>query len=234
MRAEDLVTICITMGLRPDVLQQTLESLGPELRKLPIIGINDFGDAETSAVFDRLCPHGQRIDLGKQVGHHPAVDAMYAKVRTPYVFHMEDDWEFTRHDFLDDALRLLEAHPDVSSVCFRDTDNFFIEDAARAQIVKEDCAGVSYARMDALSPKWYGYTFNPHLAPLSLWKEVGGFSGFKRESHISRHLRKQGKFTAFLKPGACQHIGFVSVAHKPPSAFKRFKNWLRGRPTPKV
>ena len=67
MSAENLVTICITMGLRPDVLQQTLESLGPELRKLPIIGINDFGDAETSAVFDRLCPHGQRIDLGKQV-----------------------------------------------------------------------------------------------------------------------------------------------------------------------
>ena len=111
MSAENLVTICITMGLRPDVLQQTLESLGPELRKLPIIGINDFGDAETSAVFDRLCPHGQRIDLGKQVGHHPAVDAMYAKVRTPYVFHMEDDWEFPRHDFLDDALPSLPPRP---------------------------------------------------------------------------------------------------------------------------
>lgn len=232
MSPEKLVTICITMGLRPDVLQQTLESLSPELRKLPMVGINDFGDVETSEVFDRLCPHAERIDLGKQVGHHAAVDAMYAKVRTPYVFHMEDDWEFTRHDFLNDAIRLLEQNAKISSVCFRDTDNFFIEDKARALIVEEETDGIRYARMDALSPKWYGYTFNPHLARISLWEDFGGFSGFKRESHISRKLRADGKFTAFLKPGACQHIGFVSVAHKPPSRFKRFKNWLRGRPTP--
>ena len=96
------------------------------------------------------------------------------------------------------------------------TTHWVIEDAARAQIVKEDCAGVSYARMDALSPKWYGYTFNPHLAPLSLWKEVGGFSGFKTESATSGgHPESVGPRSLRIRssPGVrCQPRGARRIA----------------------
>lgn len=230
MTATPQFTICITMGLRPDLLQRSIESMGPELRKLPIIGINDFGDEPTSEMFRRLCPHGTLVDLGEQVGHHPAADAMYKLVKTPYVFHMEDDWEFTNTEFLDDCVRLLDANKQLSMVCLRKLEDFPHTDKERALVKSETYEDLSYYRLDGLHKQWHGYTFNPHIARLSLWEQLGGFSQFEKERHISRHLRRQGLYCAFLKPGTCHHIGDgFSVAHAPPTRFKRFKNWLRGR-----
>lgn len=40
----DAITVCMTMGRRPDLLRQTFESLGAELDGLPVLAINDFGD----------------------------------------------------------------------------------------------------------------------------------------------------------------------------------------------
>lgn len=230
MSFENQVTICITMGLRPYLLEKTLQSLSPELASLPIIGINDFGDAETSAMFKKKCPNGMLVDLGKRVGHHPAVDAMYERVETPYIFHMEDDWEFTDTDFLDDCLRLLNINDKAVSVCLRKLSDFPHTDKERALVKTEVLEGLSYNRLDGLHKQWHGYTFNPHIARKSLWEDLGGFSQFEKERYISRHLRGQGLYTAFLEPGKCRHIGDgFSVAQAPPTRFKRFKNWLRGR-----
>jgi hypothetical protein len=61
--------------------------------------------------------------------------------------------------------------------------------------------------LDSIHPQWHGYTFNPHVASLETWRTLGGFSQFQKERHISRYLRKHGKFTAYMEPGSCMHIG---------------------------
>lgn len=67
--------------------------------------------------------------------------------------------------------------------------------------------GVSYARLDVLHDQWHGYTFNPHLISTDTLREIGKFGAFKKERHVSRFLRKKGKYVAYIQPGACQHIG---------------------------
>jgi len=57
------VTICITMGLRPDLLRQNLESLHPLIAELPVLAVNDFGDTETNQAFADICPAGELVDL---------------------------------------------------------------------------------------------------------------------------------------------------------------------------
>ncbi|MGO4853448.1 hypothetical protein [Phaeovulum sp. W22_SRMD_FR3] len=225
----DQITHCLTIGRRPDLLQQTLLSLR-SLPPLATIAINDFGDSETNAVFTELCPTGQLITPQERLGHHRAVDRLYQSVQTPFIFHNEDDWQFSRCDFLDDAMTLLAADPLISCVCVRDTNDMPLTDAARADIRTCETKGIRYQRLDGVHDQWYGYSFNPHLARKQLWEDFGGFSGFEKERHISRKLRATGGFVAYLLPPACAHIGDGrSAFSKPAGPFKRFKNWLRGR-----
>jgi len=222
------VTLCLTIGRRPDLLRQTLESLAG-LPEMPVLAINDFGDEETNEVFRALCPHGRLIDAGGHVGHHPAVDLMYAEVKTPYIFHCEDDWGFTRTDFVEEALAILAHDPKLSLVCMRASNDIPMSDQARATITVHDAGGIAYQRLDQVHDQWHGFSFNPHIAPKKLWEDLGGFSQFKKERYISRHLRAQGRHIAFLLPEACRHIGEgVSTAPRPDSMFKRFKRWMRG------
>ena len=71
------LTLCLTIGRRPELLRQTLQSLLDKVEFADIIAINDFRDEETNQVFRELCPQGTLINLNEQVGHHKAVDTMY-------------------------------------------------------------------------------------------------------------------------------------------------------------
>lgn len=131
----DHTTLCLTIGKRPEELTRTLESL---LEKIPfrhIIAINDFGDRETDEAFLQHCPNGRLINLGRQLGHHPAVDYMYRHVQTEYIFHCEDDWLFTRTPDLEQAACLLE-NPHISCVVFRAIDDFMHSEAERSRVRK--------------------------------------------------------------------------------------------------
>lgn len=225
-----MITQCLTIGRRPDLLRRTLESQTGTLAELPCLAVNDFGDEETNQVFRELRPNGRIVGPGHHVGHHKAVDAMYSEVETPYIFHNEDDWQFDRSDFLQDAMVLLDADPKISAVCVRAMEDFPFSDEERSKIAKDEAGGVSYFRLTDLHPQWHGYTFNPHLTRTTLWQEIGPFATMKKERHISRKLRAEGRFVAFLSPPACAHIGEDrSVANAPPSLFKRVKNLIRGQ-----
>lgn len=223
----ELVTLCLTIGKRPDLLKRTLDSLLCTVEFKHIIAINDFRDEATNEMFKRLCPNGQLISLDHQLGHHQAVDHMYRSISTPYVFHCEDDWLFDPSIDLNSAMQLLEADARVSQVCFRKVTDFHLPEDARSLVLACEENGHHYARLDSLHPQWHGYTFNPHLAKLDLWKQLGGFSQFKKERHISRHLRSKGGFTAYINPGSCEHIGELQSVS--PSALnpKGLKLWRK-------
>ena len=240
MSATSDITLCITMGKRPELLKQTLESLFQFYTFEHVIAVNDFGDEATSRMFKEICPHGQLLHLEEQKGHHPAVDLMYARVTTQYVFHCEDDWLFTQAPDLDQAKILLNVS-NIALVCFRRVSTMPFEPREQDKIQLCDHEGVSFYRLDSLHPQWHGYSFNPHLAKLDLWKSCGEFSQFKKERHISRHLRAQGKHVVMEYLGSCQHIGDgVSVSHanhnQQPSWCKkrrraikqRIIDWLQG------
>ena len=41
------------------------------------------------------------LATGKRAGQIPAIDAAYAHVDTEFIFHCEDDWEFTSAGFVE-------------------------------------------------------------------------------------------------------------------------------------
>lgn len=231
------VTICFTIGRRPELLRRTLDSMAPLLAAHPVIAINDFGDAETNAVFRAACPGAELVLPPTRLGHHRALDQLYSRIRTPFLLQCEDDWTFTRLDFLPDALRLLSAEPALSVVCLRALDDMEVPPADQTRIRRGAADGIAYARLDGLHRDWHRFTFNPHVAPLALWQRIGPFARFERERHVSKALRREGRFVAYLTPGACHHIGdgastgFIAApdpGRKQPGLLTRMLNRLKG------
>jgi hypothetical protein len=215
------VTLCLTIGKRPDLLKRTLESLLSNVEFHHVIAINDFRDEATNEMFRRICPNGQLISLDRQLGHHKAVDHMYQFISTAYVVHCEDDWVFDPSIDLGRAMQLLNANGNISQVCLRKVDDFHLKENERTQVFECRENEIDYSRLDGLHPQWHGYTFNPHLAKLETWKQLGGFAQFKKERHISRYLRSKGRFTAYINPGYCEHIGELqSVSQNDASSSK--------------
>lgn len=214
MSMTDNITLCLTIGKRPQELTQSLTSLLNFVAFEHIIAINDFGDRATNDALMACCPNAMLIDLGNNLGHHKAVDYMYSKVKTDYIFHSEDDWLFTAMPDLRGAMALLETKA-VSCVGFRRIDDFIYDEAARRQLITLPAPFGDYVRADHLHDQWHGYTFNPHLAKKTLWQRYAPFAQFKKERHISRRLRKEGRYVAYQKHGVCHHIGHDSVSRAP-------------------
>ncbi len=231
------VTLCITMGRRPALLTRTLKTLLAHNRFDDIVAVNDFNDAPTNAAYRALCPQGRLISPEQKLGHHGAVDAMYATVTTPYVFHCEDDWGFEPRPLLADCFALLDAAPDANSVCVRS-----VGDCRRIWNLSETRttqAGLAYRVFNEQEVDWGGFAFNPNLQPLSLWREHGPWSRYPQEVHISRALKALGQTVVYATPGFCRHIGkSASVSRMTPlERWKRSfqKRWpdLFGQPDPK-
>ena len=224
------VTLCLTIGKRPDLLKRTLDSLLHRIEFSKIIAINDFRDEATNAMFKAICPDGHLISLDHQLGHHAAVDFMYARVNTPYVFHCEDDWLFDTSIDLNSTIKLLESDPCISQVCLRKISDFNFLESDQTRILEVPHTNGPYFRLDPLHPQWHGYTFNPHLAKIDMWKTLGGFHRFKKERHVSRHLRSEGRFSAYISPGSCQHIGelqSVSSSAANPIGFRLWRKKIK-------
>lgn len=205
------------MGRRPELLRQTLSSLLSQFDFEHIIAINDFRDDATNEVFKTMCPQGDLISLDHQLGHHAAVDHMYQRVNTEWIFHTEDDWQFSRPIDLNRLLETISMNPWMTGICLRSEADFELCEADQRRVVYEQHNELPLYRLDAMHKQWHGYTFNPHLAPVSVWKRFGPFSSFKKERHISRAIRKSGLVMPYLVNGGCEHIGWdSSVSNKPP------------------
>src|ERR1700755_3435286 len=111
MSADADITVVVTSCKRHDLLARTLESfraMESEGRVARILVAED-GDADPAAVCARFgAEHFITGTPGGQVGPR---DKAYARVDTPYIFHLEDDWEFTRSGFLQKSRAMLEADP---------------------------------------------------------------------------------------------------------------------------
>ncbi|QSG84100.1 glycosyltransferase family A protein [Acinetobacter indicus] len=211
----DNITLCLTIGKRPLELEKTLQSLLNQVNFKNIIAINDFRDEATNEVFLRLCPQGELINLPMRVGHHLAIDTMYSKVTTEYIFHCEDDWLFTEELEIQKYIALLNQYPQATMICLRKISDFSFckEELKKIQYNKNNL--INLACLNSLHEQWYGYTFNPHITSINTWKQTKGFEKFKKERHISRWFRAKEKYALFLENGICHHIGFESIANPP-------------------
>jgi hypothetical protein len=205
---ERAVTLCLTSAGRPDLLERTLGSLLPEHGSSfqDVIVIDDLGSAECAQVVRKLCPRATVVLNEARLGQHRSIDRLYGLVKTPFIFHCEDDWRFDPGPMIEDCLKAAMSIPDVSVVCVTATSELEPKTLDQAELKEIDGAKF-WLRSATVKPPWGCFTFNPHFVRRLLWEEHGPYAKYPTEADISIHMKAHGLRIAQLVDGKCWHIG---------------------------
>ena len=219
------VTVVLTSCGRQDLLEQTLDSFFAyntyPIRELIVI---EDGDGHKN---EHLSQKYQKysltwLDTGARVGQVTAMDVAYSYVKTDFIFHCEDDWEFLRPRFIERSLMVLNADEKVLQVYLRDKDDtnghpvsdrvYFAEWVPYRLVARGYDAGKWGV--------WHGFSWNPGLRRRRDYQLLGSFgsldpSGTKLPWQIERDAsafyRKHDFVAAILAedcgPGYVRHLG---------------------------
>lgn len=203
------VTAVVTSCSRHDLLVRTLASFF-ERNTYPIekLIVVEDGARELDQAFKMRFSNRpiEWMSTGVRVGQIRAIDAAYARVSTPYIFHIEDDYEFLAPGFIEDSMSILESEPLCLQVWIRGAPGpgaHPVDDTTRTS------QGAPWRRVSQhMKNVWHGFSFNPGLRRLRDYRLIGssyaanaeperGFGGMA-EAQLSELYASVGFFAAAL------------------------------------
>ena len=207
MKTEVLEYTCVlTSCNRFDVLERTLTSLFKYLDVLPkeFIVIEDSGNQEILTVLEKFDFTFNVIINPVNLGQAKAIDIAYSKVTTPYIFHCEDDWEFTRTGFIKESVEILDLHPEVSLVQLRGR----AEQKVLSELPTLQHNNIKYFLANKNTDRrYFSYGYNPSLRRLVDYKRIAPIAAIGGEREVSWVFKKMGFVTAHLEQPAVKHLG---------------------------
>lgn len=208
------VTLVVTSCGRLDLLYRSIASF-LRYNSFPIkslILIEDSGQPEAAIdlqkfknVVEKMFSEVEIICNNVNLGQVDSIDLAYSKVKTPYIFHMEDDWEFFKSGFIEESLKILKTHPWILTVWLRsyeDTNGHPIDKVSGFQF---NLMALGYAK------HWHGFTWNPGLRRLKDYQRIISFrKNAPGEALASELYMKLGFRCAITKDerGYVKHLGW--------------------------
>jgi hypothetical protein len=224
----DTVTVCLTSCGRPDLLKRTLDSFGRFNPGGEIIISEDCADAALIAEIAASHPAARILSGPERLGHMRSIDRLFSEVKTPYLFHLEDDWLFDGPVNWSAAIAVLATRDDVANVSVRAFSE--IKEKYRRRSDAIDLHGETFRLMhrDA-HPEFFGWSNNPGLMRTALYTAYAPF-GRMRHDQMSALIKQDGRSEAYLTPGVAHHIGQhrnVTDPTTPPRPRSKSAKWLR-------
>lgn len=147
-----------------------------------------------------------------------SIDFLWSKVKTPYAFTMEDDWEFLRPGFIEASIEVLEQDEKILMVWLAALEDNNVHPVYWKPIltVKENRLHNAYGVLKSSGDLWSGTRFNPALKRKSDYDLIAPFSKhtdwdpakpWKSEADISKVYHKLGFKGAVLPQTYIKHIG---------------------------
>lgn len=202
------VTVVITSCGRHDLLANTLASFREfnTYDGIKEVIVVEDGEGEPYSICQRY--GATLLSMKRRVGQIGAIDHAYGRVVTPYVFHLEDDWEFYKPGFIERSRALLSVDPSTLCVWLRSWDDTnghpisFRSDDETFGVMSTKHAGI-----------WHGFTFNPGLRRLKDYKRLGTYgsvgTGAEPEADISQRYFELGFRAVILdREGYVRHTGW--------------------------
>lgn len=207
-----MVTAVITSFNRPDLLYRNISSLlkfcKGEIRKLIII--EDSGDLAMKEWLLKSCSNYTLIINEKNIGAYESIDLVYADVCTPYVLHIEDDWEFTEGGFIEPAIKVLEHDKSIMQVT--------LEHNPLMSTLPEilNTGGVNYQIVgEDINGWWHGFTCHPSVRSMAGYEATKPWTQWsspdeelsQRELKVGLEYFRIGYKAAILEKSYCIHTG---------------------------
>lgn len=174
------VTLAITSCGRMDLLEKTLISFF-KFNTYPVfktIIIDDSGGNFDAKRISKCIPGKYEFIINKKnIGQIKSIDKLYKKIKTSYIFHCEDDWEFNRSGFIEESLQILKNNKKIITVWLRahnDTNKHPLTDFINLKNAKpHKLLQKGYREI------WHGFTFNPGLRRLADYLLLSPFQNQK-------------------------------------------------------
>jgi len=211
----DRMTVVITSCGRPELLRRTLltfliNNTHPVEKYIisedsGIPGIND----NVKRVVSHLPVTW--IEPKKRRGQIKSVVEAYSHVRTPWIFHMEEDWEFYRRGFIEDSMMVLKKYPDIIQVWLRELDDTNGHPILPETIPVNESLAIRIVKPD--NPVWHGFSFNPGVKRMADYLNYNKITAFvfdnpsKSEADIGQFYYHRGMKAAIFTRGYVRHIG---------------------------
>jgi hypothetical protein len=221
------VTLVITSCGRQDLLAETLQSYERFAANTTdeLIIVED-GPADNSFVKD-IVPSIPKVTLlnspVERRGQLLNIEWAYSCVQTPYIFHCEDDWEFTKPNFIEDSLRILESDKDCLMVHLRphaeqwqmshnrswvDTTEYKLHDSHGELTYWKT---VPWIQHDG----GFGFTLNPGLRRLVDYKKIKGLRTPVADRYGENFNVKDGCLIERTNAEAYQRLGMWCASLEP-------------------
>lgn len=219
------VTLVITSCGRTDLLEQTILSFF-KFNTYPIeqtIIIEDSGILQDFANVKKIVPTPLEIIINPvNLGQMKSIDLAYSKVKTDYIFHCEEDWEFFNFNFIEKSFEILNTDSKIFTVWLR----AFAEKKIGKVIDKLNPVHLSknnwyYRILQSKGKSWQsGFSLNPGLRKTSDCMKLHPYSNLEvlfpkigeqlvGERDLSVHYRNAGFIAAITnnENGYIRHIG---------------------------
>lgn len=218
-----MITGVLTSCGRHDLLQRTLDTFFSTnswpLERLLVV--EDGGEVGAPLRHRYADQPIEWLSTGRRVGQIAAIDYGYSRVTTPFIFHMEDDWEYIRPGFIERSLLVLDGNPKCLQVWIRGLDDTQGHPVEEADYLTR---GVRWRRLSFdynFRGVWHGFSLNPGLRRFADYAAIGGFSANARvppdaphgaaESALGLIYRRREYFAAILvdpdDAGYVRHTG---------------------------
>jgi hypothetical protein len=215
------VTLVVTSCGRFDLLRRTLLSFD-RCNDTPLREVFITEDSGNEMARDCLPEHWRAYATvfvnRPRLGQLASIDLAYAAVKTPWIFHCEDDWEFYRPAFIEDSRFLLEANPEALQVWLRSAaHDLALHSPYLSFGERQVSAGIPFYRVYSAKAEWQGFSFNPGLRRLADYRRHAPYARFGGEKALSQIYAGEGRYALILENDAVLHTGWgehVAVPHE--------------------
>lgn len=193
----DKIDITMTATLRPEILRRTLSSFCENIftdieRYRLIINIDQVGDKTKPKNIIKVCKLFFKDEqIVYRVSETPsfagAVIWVWSQVKSPWVFHLEDDWKVVRPVNIDDMIRIMKKHSLASLRLDKDR-------TGKSKSTKK-YGYVTYPKI-SLNPTLFTGSFIKNIAPL-----LDPRLNPEKQLRIGKGIEPRGKYLKKFKHG---------------------------------
>ena len=210
---QEKMSFVLTSCGRVDLLDRTLESFFKfnTYKFQDLFLVEDSVDSSTYEHVKKKWGKKLTVICNKQKkGQIQSIVDTYKLIKTPYVFHCEDDWVYNRENFVEESLKILKSDEKIiqvwleSKISASRLNIFSYGDLLKTSGNKK----VGFRRVFCKDGWEWGYfSFRPGVKRMSDYELIGGYESFKNELDIGVRYKSYGFYTVIIEKPAIEDIG---------------------------
>jgi len=214
------ITLFITSCGRPHLLRRTLESF-VKFNTYPIKQVIICEDSGIKGIIDfvkEILPYPLCFCYNEErIGQMKTIEKYIKLVKTPYVFHLEDDYEFFDYGFIEISLKILKSDSKISQVLLEDEQHDYykvdINNPLCYKILGDDPNNPNIEELTNGNGALSCYSWRPSLKPIEIALLRIPYKDWDDEYTLELEINKRGLYSVVTKnikngkKGFCTHIG---------------------------